>query len=129
MTDKLPDDGDVIEFTEVPKGSLIPPPIVTPEGSKPLPVRRYRVEHKPLDREYLLVDVLSGHAARVPAHTLKDATWAAVTRATLDAEAKAKVEAEKPAAASIAKPLSYEPAESSAPLFPSPPGGAPNSTG
>jgi hypothetical protein len=108
-TATLPDDGDVIEFEKVPAGSLIPPPFVTPEGSKPLPRRRYRVERKPLDQEYLLVDTVSGHASRVPAHEFKRATWAAVSHETLDAEAKARIEAVKPAEVSDAKLLSVDP--------------------
>jgi hypothetical protein len=112
---ELPNDGDVIEFEEVPAGSLIPPPIVTPEGSKPLPRRRYRVEHKPMDREYLLIDTVSGHAARVPAHEFRKSKWA---------EAKQEVGAEKGAEASIGQPLSSGGDESAgnAPLFPTTPG-------
>lgn len=96
----LPDDGEVIEFTKVPPGSLIPVPV---EGQ---PRHRFRVEHKPLDREYLLVDVVSGHAARVPSHEFKRGEWAVVSRETLDQEAKAK--ADRKAEPSIAKPLSSE---------------------
>lgn len=82
MTD-LPDDGDVIEFETVPAGSLCRPQV------------RYRVEKKPLDREWLLVDVVSGHASRVPGHEFKRAKWVV-------GKPQEKIEAE-PAAA--AKPL------------------------
>jgi hypothetical protein len=61
---ELPDDGDVIEFETVPEGSLCVPKV------------RYRVERKPLDREYLLVDTVSGHASRVQPHEFKRAKWA-----------------------------------------------------
>jgi hypothetical protein len=105
-TNPLPDDGDVIEFEKVPEGSLIPAPVVVSgaavDGSAP-PKRRYRVEHKPLDREYLLVDTVSGHAARVPAHEFKRAKWGLVTHETLDGEAKAA--AEKEAEPSFGRPL------------------------
>jgi hypothetical protein len=116
----LPDDGDVIEFEKVPHGSLIPPPIVTPEGSKPLPQRRYRVEHKPLDREYLLIDTLSGHASRVPAHEFKRAKWEVV----IPPEGPATIADEQLASASSAQPLSSVPGDESAgnaPLFPTTP--------
>jgi len=86
-TGDVPDDGDVIEFSEVPAGSLLKAGV------------RYRVEHKAGDREYLLVDVASGHAGRVMAHMLKEATWRASTEG-------------RPASAdpsSDAKPLSSEP--------------------
>ena len=91
----LPVDGDLIEFGELPRGSVIPQPIVTPEGSKPLPVRRYRVEKKPLDLEYLLIDVVSGHAFRVPAHEFNAAKWDTVSRETLNEEAKEKKDKEE----------------------------------
>lgn len=97
----LPDDGEVIEFTKVPAGSLIPVPV---EGQ---PRHWFRVEHKPLDREYLLIDVVSGHAFRVPSHEFKRGEWAVVSHETLDQEAKAA--AEKSSATPIAKPLSSEP--------------------
>jgi hypothetical protein len=61
---ELPDDGDVIEFETVPEGSLCVPKV------------RYRVERKPLDREYLLVDTVSGHASRVQPYEFKRAKWA-----------------------------------------------------
>lgn len=107
-TNPLPDDGDVIEFETVPAGSLIAQPV------KDQPKRRYRVEHKPLDREYLLVDTVSGHAARVPAHEFKRAKWGLVTHETLDGEAKAA--AEKEAEPSFGRPLD-EGTETSAPVF------------
>ena len=74
----LPDDGEVIEFTKVPAGSLIPVPV---EGQ---PRHRFRVEHKPLDREYLLIDVVSGHAFRVPSHEFKRGKWAVVSHGYCD---------------------------------------------
>ena len=80
----LPNDGDVIEFSEVPAASLAKVGV------------RYRVERKPLDREYLLIDVAAGHAFRLPAQAFAGAKWA---------EAKQAVEAGKPDAAPIAKPL------------------------
>ena len=117
----LPDNGDVIEFSEIAPGSLVPQPIVTPEGSKPLPPRRYRVEKKLLDQEYLLIDLMSGHAIRVPAHEFQVDKWSVVGADKLAAEersapqAKAKeVEAKGAASADsqpsegllVAKPLS-----------------------
>ena len=111
----LPDNGDVIEFSEIAPGSLVPQPVVTPEGSKPLPPRRYRVEKKPLDQEYLLIDLMSGHAIRVPAHEFQVDKWSVVGADKLAAEAKAKeVEAKGAASADsqptegllVAKPLS-----------------------
>ena len=111
----LPDNGDVIEFGEIAPGSLVPQPIVTPEGSQPLPPRRYRVEKKPLDQEYLLIDLMSGHAIRVPAHEFQVDKWSVVGADKLAAEAKAKeVEAKGAASADsqptegllVAKPLS-----------------------
>ena len=92
----LPNDGDVIEFSEIAAGSLVPLPIVTPEGSKPLPPRRYRVEKKPLDLEYLLIDLMSGHAIRVPAHEFRVDKWVVVKPDKLAAEAKAKEERSAP---------------------------------
>ena len=100
----LPNDGDVIEFTELPAGSLVPPPLVTPEGSKPLPPRRYRVEKKPLDLEYLLIDLVSGHAIRVPAHEFRVDKWDVVGADKLAAEAKAKEAAEDPVASGVSQP-------------------------
>lgn len=61
---ELPNDGDIIEFSEVPAGSLCRAKV------------KYRVERKPLDREFLLVDTASGHASRVPAHEFRRAKWA-----------------------------------------------------
>ena len=106
----LPNDGDVIEFSEIAPGSLVPPAIVTPEGSKPLPPRRYRVEKKPLDLEYLLIDLVSGHAIRVPAHEFHVDKWDVVKPDKLAAEAKAKEErsapqaAEAPVASGVSQP-------------------------
>jgi hypothetical protein len=123
----LPDDGDLVEFESVQDGSLI---LADRPGLKPDDPRvrvRYRVEHKPLDREYLLVDVLSGRAFRVPAHEFKRAKWGLVTHEQLDKEdreAREKIEAEKPATVSIGQPLSSGSDESAgnAPLFPTTPG-------
>jgi hypothetical protein len=89
-TNKLPDDGDIIEFQRLPVGSLI---AAAPKGQ---PMRRYRVEHKPLDREYLLVDTVSGHASRVPAHEFKRSAWTALSTEVLDKEAKEKAEKDHP---------------------------------
>jgi hypothetical protein len=109
----LPDDGDLVEFESVEVGSLIlatrpQPPVAKGETAIP-PVRvRYRVEHKPMEREYLLVDVLTGHAHRVAAHEFKRGKWGLVTHEQLDKEAalaKQKLEAEKPAAVSLGQPL------------------------
>jgi hypothetical protein len=100
----LPNDGDVIEFSEIAPGSLVPPAIVTPEGSKPLPPRRYRVEKKPLDLEYLLIDLVSGHAIRVPAHEFRVDKWSLVGADKLAAEAKAKEAAEAPVASGVSQP-------------------------
>ena len=98
----LPNDGDVIEFSEIAPGSLVPRPIVAPEGSQPLPPRRYRVEKKPLDREYLLIDLVSGHAIRVPAHEFQVDKWSVVGADKLAAEAK---EAEEgPVASGVSQP-------------------------
>ena len=111
----LPNNGDVIEFGEIAPGSLVPQPVVAPEGSKPLPPRRYRVEKKPLDQEYLLIDLVSGHAIRVPAHEFQVDKWSVVGADKLAAEATAKeVEAKGAASADsqptegllVAKPLS-----------------------
>ena len=104
-TNKLPDDGDVIEFERVPAGSLI---AAAPEGH---PARRYRVEHKPLDREYLLVDTVSGHASRVPAHEFKRSAWTALSTEVLDKEAKAEKE---PRLSPAGYPLADQPAEGDA---------------
>ena len=107
----LPNDGDVIEFSEIAPGSLVPPAIVTPEGSKPLPPRRYRVEKKPLDLEYLLIDLVSGHAIRVPAHEFRVDKWDVVGADKLAAEAKersapqaAKEAEEAPVASGVSQP-------------------------
>ena len=99
-TNPLPDDGDVIEFEKVPAGSLIAHPV------KDQPKRRYRVEHKPLDREYLLVDTVSGHASRVPAQEFKRAKWDVV----VPPEGPGQVADEQLADASIEQPLSSDPA-------------------
>ena len=111
----LPNDGDVIEFSEIAPGSLVPPAIVTPEGSKALPPRRYRVEKKPLDLEYLLIDLMSGHAIRVPAHEFRVDKWDVVKPDKLAAEAKEAEEAPVASGASqpsegllVAKPLSSD---------------------
>ena len=61
---KLPLDGQLVSFEEVPAGSLLLPKVV------------YRVEHGPLDREYLLTHVGSGHAARIMPHELMRMEWA-----------------------------------------------------
>ena len=83
-TADLPDTGDVIEFSDVPAGSLLRNGV------------RYRVEaNKPGSGEYLLIDVASGHAGRVPAHELKALKWGLAS----------KVEAKGETAASDAKPL------------------------
>ena|ERR1700722_8575240 len=120
-TNPLPDDGDVIEFEKVPSGSLIPQPIVTPEGSKPLPKRRYRVEHKPLDREYLLVDTVSGHASRVPAHEFKRAKWDVVVPEGPAAIADEQLSEAAKETPSTAQPLSSETTGD----IPAPPGSTP----
>jgi hypothetical protein len=98
---ELPNDGDVIEFEDVPAGSLCVAKV------------RYRVEKKPLDREYLLVDVTSGHASRVMPHEFRKAKWA-----------EAKQEAVKPVEetqTSAAEPLSSEPAARSEGVLDLPP--------
>jgi hypothetical protein len=60
---RLPLNGQVIAFAKLPAGSLLRPDVV------------YRVEKKPLETEYLLVDVASGHAGRVPERDLMVADW------------------------------------------------------
>lgn len=62
-TGDLPNSGQVIEFTDVPTGSLYRTGV------------RYRVEHKPGAGDYLIVDVMSGHAYRLMAHDFKQLTW------------------------------------------------------
>jgi hypothetical protein len=104
----LPDDGDVIEFSVIPAGSLIPAIV------KDQPARRYRVEHKPLDAEYLLIDVLSGHASRVPAITFKAATWSVVAPTRLEVEFKAEKKAEAAIVPPPGQPVRFD-------VFPQPP--------
>ncbi len=96
---ELPNDGDVIEFETVPEGSLVKAGV------------RYRVEKKPLDTEFLLVDVASGHAGRVPAVEFRKAKWGLPLPGPVGEHEGGgdQVEAEKPAADPIAKPLPPEP--------------------
>lgn len=63
MSQVLPQDGDVIEWSEVAPGSAVKEKTV------------YRVEKKPLDREYLLVALPHGHAIRVSADEFKRGAW------------------------------------------------------
>ena len=60
----LPSDGDVIEFSGDDTGI-----------DQVVAGRRYRVEKKPLELEYLLVDIVSGHAMRVQPQQLGYAKW------------------------------------------------------
>jgi hypothetical protein len=59
----LPNDGDFVQFDETPAGALVRQGVV------------YRVEKKPLETEYLLIDTLSGHAGRVTAGEFKAGKW------------------------------------------------------
>ena len=63
----LPSDGDVIEFSGDDTGI-----------DQVVAGRRYRVEKKPLELEYLLVDIASGHAMRVQPQQLGYAKWVRV---------------------------------------------------
>jgi hypothetical protein len=125
----LPDDGDVIEFSVIPAGSLIPAIV------KDQPARRYRVEHKPLDAEYLLIDVASGHASRVPAITFKAATWSVVAPTKLEAELKAEKKAEAAIVPPPGQPVRFDvfntgPSPATpAPAAPGPVPPVPNPTG
>ena len=59
----LPADGDMIEFN------------IAPDDGPFKVGARYRVEHKDGSREYLLIDVLSGHAVRLMGDELGYAEW------------------------------------------------------
>lgn len=93
-TGDLPNDGDIVEFTEVPAASQIRTPVV--------PIR-YRVEHKAGAGDYLLIDTASGHSFRIPTHELKSCIWKPAAPAEL--EKRTKVEG-KTEASLVAKPLS-----------------------
>lgn len=63
MTQVLPQDGDVIEWSEVVPGSAVKAKTV------------YRVEKKLTDREYLLVALPHGAALRVMPDEFRRGTW------------------------------------------------------
>ena len=60
----LPSDGDVIEFSGDDTGI-----------DQVVAGRRYRVEKKPLELEYLLIDIVNGHAMRVQPQQLGYSKW------------------------------------------------------
>lgn len=61
---KSPLNGQYIILSAVPPGSLLRADIV------------YRTERKINETEFLLIDVASGHAGRIPEHNLMYADWA-----------------------------------------------------
>ena len=91
----LPDNGDVIEFGSVTEGS---------------PARvgvRYRVEKKPLELEYLLIDIVSGHAFRFQPQQFSGSGWKLAPAAKeVEAKGAASADSQPTEGLLVAKPLS-----------------------
>ena len=100
----LPSDGDVIEFSGDDTGI-----------DQVVAGRRYRVEKKPLELEYLLIDIVNGHAMRVQPQQLGYSKWVRlddVSRETSGASGAASGASQQQEASSSslsAKPLSELP--------------------
>lgn len=71
----LPSDGDVIEFAPVRARSEAGSVGDDTGIDQVVAGRHYRVEKKPLELEYLLIDIVSGHAMRVQPQQLGYAKW------------------------------------------------------
>ena len=97
MTETLPIDGQHIVFDKVTDGSPFKAGVV------------YRCEHKPFDRDWLLINTATGHALRVMGADLAGDEWHV---ATTDEAGAAVVEAPAPEASSSATPsLDFETAK------------------
>ena len=93
----LPDNGDVIEFGSVTEGSPAKVGV------------RYRVEKKPLDLEYLLIDVVSGHAFRFQPQQFSGSGWKLAPAAAgqeVEGKGAASADSQPTEGLLVAKPLS-----------------------